>query len=164
VAWVTRIWSPTDDESDLLDALRHGRVFFADPSQYRGDLDVFAPIATTAASSGPASAQMGDVLVVPSGVQPPSIAARVSGVEPGDLVTWYCDGSLVHADLVQDATTYDGHWQPPALTGRLLPVRLQVHRPHLAGSAFDAIIACSNPIYLAAQPPETGHRVRSFRA
>lgn len=151
VSWVTRIWAASADELDLLAALRRGHAFFADPSQFRGTLDLTAPDGAT----------MGDVLVL-SGA-PPRLTAHVEGLQPGDLVTWYRNGSLVHAAVVQEkeySEGYAGEWQPHTTVVGLQAVRLQVHRPSLADSPFGGVIACGNPIYLVAEPPRTGHRVR----
>jgi hypothetical protein len=103
---------------------------------------------------------MGDVLVVremgrETGGTP--LRARVTGLRIGDLVAWYCNGSLVHAAAV-GADAYDETWAPPAPVVGVQAVRIQVHRPSLAHVRYGGLIACSNPIYLADHPPRTTHR------
>jgi hypothetical protein len=147
--WVTRIWADSLDEDDLLAGLRTGRVFFADPSAFRGTIEL----------RGPGGAAMGDVLGVPV-PDAPSIAAHCTGLKAGDLVTWLCNGRLVHATTV-DGETYDEEWRPATPVAGLQALRLQVHRPSLAGGPWGGVVVCSNPLYLvpAQQVPETTHRV-----
>jgi hypothetical protein len=99
VCWVTRIWAASADEPDLLAGLRRGHAFFADPAQFRGTLDL----------AGPDGAAMGDVLVL-SGAPPP-LRAHIEGLQPGDLVAWYSNGSLVHAAVTENDGS-DEEWQP----------------------------------------------------
>jgi hypothetical protein len=153
VSWVTRIWAESPAEADLLGGLRRGHVFFADPAEFRGEIELGAP----------GGVEMGDVAVLPHGAAAPELEARVTGLRPGDLVAWLCNGALVRAAAVTGETLIDG-WRPavPVPAAGLLAVRLQVIRPARATTAHEGIIACSNPVYLAlaSAPPETGHRIR----
>ncbi len=156
---MTRIWAESDSEPDLLEALRRGRVFFADPSLFRGELWL----------AGPDGVEMGDVVIVRGSTAPP-LRVRVTGVERGDLIAWYCNGSLVHAGTAaadgsespSGSGVYLEEWQPPAPVGQLQAIRVEVRRPRLAAHAFGGLVACSNPIYLAAETPATGHRVHAL--
>ncbi|HEV2126441.1 MAG TPA: hypothetical protein VGW38_27090, partial [Chloroflexota bacterium] len=148
VAWVTRIWARSLEESDLLEGLRRGHVFFADPSQFQGDVEI----------TGPGGVEMGDVAITPDDEATPELEARVTGVRPGDLVAWLCNGALVRVATADGEQVID-RYRPTVPVDRLLAIRLQVHRPARATAAFDGIIACSNPVYLANTPPETGHRI-----
>jgi hypothetical protein len=148
-AWVTRIWSESDEEADLLEGLRRGRAFFADPASFRGDLWL----------AGPDGAEMGDVLVAGDG-RAPELAVRVGGAEEGDLVAWYVNGSLTHAGSVGASGGYEDSWRSPAPVAGLQAVRVEVRRPRLAGGGWSGLLACSNPIYLSAAARATGHRVR----
>ena len=147
VRWVTRIWAESVEEPDLIRGLRRGHVFFADPSAFRGELEM----------RGPNGAQMGDVLEVRDG-KAPALAVRCTGLQAGDLVAWLCNGRLVHAvqatgDAVED------EWRPEAPMAGLQAIRVQVHRPSLVGGAWGGGVACGNPIYLTHEAPATGHRV-----
>jgi hypothetical protein len=163
--WVTRVWAESLAEPDLLAALTRGHVFFANPAQFRGDIEL----------TGPGGAEMGDVLVLGAAGPPdsaqiaqsvadnraqtaPPVRARVSGLRPGDLVAWYCNGYLVHAATVGRDGAYDETWAPPAPVVGLQAIRIQVHRPSLAHVRYGGLIACSNPLYLADHRPRTTHR------
>jgi hypothetical protein len=157
VAWVTRIWAESDDEPNLLDALRRGRVFFADPSAFRGDLSL----------TGPNDVEMGDVVVTTAaGSAAPPLRVRVTGAEPGDLIAWYANGHLVHAsalDVISD-NTHSAEWQFPAPIDRLQAIRIELRRSRLAAHPFGGLIACSNPIYFTPEPPPTTHHIRHLHA
>ncbi len=153
VSWVTRIWAASDEEADLLDGLRRGHAFFADPSEFRGDIDL----------AGPGGIEMGDAAVISGTAAAPGLEARVSGLRAGDLLTWLCNGALVRATAVAAGDSGDtllDRWQPTVPVTQLLAVRIQVHRPIRAMVAHEGIIACSNPVYLSPTVPETSHRVR----
>jgi hypothetical protein len=147
VRWVTRIWAESLSEEELLAGLRLGRVFFADPAAFRGTIQL----------TGPSGAAMGDVLALAS-AQAPALAVRCEGLQPGDLVAWLCNGHLVYAGSAM-GETYEAEWQSSVPVNGLQALRVQIHRPRLAGNRWGGIVACSNPLYLAPaeRAPETTH-------
>ena len=147
VRWVTRIWAESLAEADLLDALRRGHAFFADPAAFRGDLDM----------CGPNGARMGDVLVLRAG-EAPTLVVRCTGLQAGDLVAWLCNGRLVHAATATKDTLED-EWLPAAPVEGLQAIRVQVHRSRLVNGPWAGIVACGNPVYLTRGVPETSRRV-----
>jgi antitoxin (DNA-binding transcriptional repressor) of toxin-antitoxin stability system len=145
VHWVTHIWADSLAEGDLLAGLRRGQAFFADPAAFRGTIDLEGPLATS----------MGDVVVTS---RPPRLVARLTGLQPGDLIAWLCNGRLVNATIA-DGDALAVEWQSPARVEGLQAIRVQVHRPAQVNHPNGGLVACSNPLYLAERPPETTHRV-----
>ncbi|HHW10701.1 MAG TPA: hypothetical protein GXX29_12080 [Firmicutes bacterium] len=181
--WVTHLWAESLAEEDMLTAMRLGHVYIADPHLFAGTLDITGP------EEG-MPFRMGDVVVVLAGqeeghhtasypYQYPPLTARLTGVQPGDLVAWICDGHLVGASQVEKTAAPDSQsdsdspsqaqgegawqctWQPPAGLSGWHAVRIQLHRPSLVTTPFGGLIAVSNPVYFTNRPPETtnGHRL-----
>lgn len=147
-SWVTRIQALELEEAALLRALQHGRVFFADPSAFRGEMEL----------TGPGNFQLGDVR---AGDAPCPLTAQITGARKGDLLVWLANGTEVQRDFLSGPDIVNRLAVSPPTSG-VCAVRLELRRMPSAGK--EAVrIACSNPVYLAATAdaisPCARHRV-----
>jgi hypothetical protein len=146
--WLTYAWSASTDRDDLVDALRRGRAWFADPVAYRGTLDL-------GAFGLPA---MGAVFTTRLPVVPVTITATDL---PADSTLEVVIGK---ADLAGTADL------APAVEVRSLRPVLFSHGPFLmpvkpGGGAYvrtqvraadGTVVAVSNPLWLLGDEPAGG--------
>lgn len=144
--YVTHVWAESLEEKDLLASLKAGRAYIADPTAFRGTLDI----------SGPYDIGMGDVVLAER--EWPALQATMTGVQPGDLAVWLLDGHVASVSHVQEEY-HTSRWCARAPVEGFHTVRLQLHRPALATSTFGGLIAATNPIYFTKKPLDTTRRM-----
>ncbi|MFP6639353.1 MAG: hypothetical protein VCC04_03840, partial [Myxococcota bacterium] len=91
--FITWIYARSPSEDDLLEGLRAGRVFFGDPTRFRGRLDVV----------GDDGSRMGDTRIVRAG--PHRVTLRAEGLEPGQTIRVIRDGRAAET-LESEASSF----------------------------------------------------------
>lgn len=146
--WVTTAWATSTGQPDLVDALRRGRAWFADPVRYGGTLDLTV-------GGRPA---MGGVLVTGAAAVAVDLTATdLPGSASLEVVTGTVDLAGT-ADLRPSTRTRtlrpgelsDGHFRLSVSPGAGTYVRTQVR------AADGAVVAVSNPLWLLRREPPRG--------
>lgn len=133
--WVTHVWASALEEEALLAGLRAGRAYFADPSQFRGTLDLH----------GPGGLRLGDARIE-SG--PCSIEAWISGACAGDTIAWIVNGEVVREEHL-DAADGRSTWRSDPTVDPIRAVRFELRRRGTRRAPDRAVpVACSNPVFL----------------
>lgn len=145
--WVNRVWARSTSEGDLMESLRRGRLFLADPLHFSGRIDF----------RGAAGALMGDVLIAGSDETPP-FEVEITGAEKGDILLWLLNGFVFQASHVTGSRYREHATCPFFASDDLQAVRLHLLRPGLSDSAQKGLIAATNPIYVTATDVVTNHR------
>lgn len=132
-AWVSHVWAPALEEEALLKGLGQGRVYFADPSRFRGSLDI----------QGPGELVMGSIAPQPVRGE---LLGVVSGARPGDRLVWICNG--VEAGATTLASDHETACFPiPDDTEHILAIRFELRR-EFTEKHHERAVACTNPVFL----------------
>ncbi len=145
--WITYVWAPSTEVTDLTRALRAGRAWFCDPARWRGELDMLV-------WGKPA---MGGVAVSAAD----SVPIEVSATDlPGDCRLDIIVGTVDHAGLADLSPSYTtvpvstvsgvSRYPLEVAVGDGSYVRAQIR------DGSDALVAVGNPVWLLRTVPPRG--------
>lgn len=133
--WVTKVWATACTPDPLLAGLRAGRAFFLRPQAFDGTMEIRD-------EAGPV---MGDAMIT---AEAKGLTAEIADGDPGDVVTWICNGEELATEIIAAADASIDVTVPAG--GDVRAVRWELHREY-EDREKPAMVGASNPVYLVSE-------------